>query len=199
MTHPSGPPAVWPFIIQRLQGDRYTDSVNRQLGDFHTALDPAYGRIDIPARFAAVALTVALPPITEPGYIHTHPRVLSAEIHPSSRGDGAALAAVELVTERPASLTGLPGFDDLGKWREWPRNDFSSVHGFRYPDATDLTIAPHLTTMTRVEWKLPGFRLLDPRQGDNRVHMAAVSILDSVVAELNRVVGPVVTALGPLT
>ncbi|GAA2690644.1 hypothetical protein LV78_006969 [Actinosynnema pretiosum] len=141
------------------------------------------------ASFATSVVRVALPPVMSPGYVRQHPRVQDVS---ALRGDAGELVfAVSLVSALPAALEAM-GRRSLG----WERERFAGQVSWLEPVRCDrVGLLPVLVVRVPV----PVEALPAPRyRADGAPELgAAKRAVQVVVAELERVVAPVLQALEP--
>lgn len=145
--------------------------------------------VEDPASFATSAMTVALPSVMSPGYVLTHPRVQDVS---ALRGDmGELVFVVSLVSALPAALE-PQGRRSLG----WEQKRFAGQVSWLEPQRCDrVVLLPGLVVRVPVPVEaLPEPRYLDGGAPELEAAKRAVRV---VVAELERVVAPVLAALEP--
>jgi hypothetical protein len=163
---------------------RYGEEVHRRLDEFA----PAWGDF-APVTFAVVAWRLAVS--LTPGYVRTHPRIVSAACA-RSPWDGSLTCDVTLVAPWPAQLTRSRHWDQDRSWRDWPQL-FGQYVG---PSDQDLTRAPHLRASLLVEAPV---RLDDlppaPAGPADDVAGTARRALIVLVRELNELLDPLLNQL----
>ena len=172
-------------------GGRYSERLWEHIGEF----DGAWGDI-APVAFCCAAWRVATPPISEPGFVRWHRRVLSASLVRNT-WDGSPTARIALAAPPPAALAASRDW-----WRDRGRQGRPEVLGqFVEPAERDLAKVPYLRTTVRVDAPVPLDRLpaapempTGPRRRDEAAE-AAHRALVVVVAELNELLGPVLARL----
>jgi hypothetical protein len=170
---------------------RYAQRLWANIGEF----EGAWGDI-APVRFCCAAWRIAIPPITDPGFVRWHRRVLSASLLRNS-WDGSMIARVALVSPPPAGLTvSRDWWQDRG-WQGWPKVLGQVVD----PTDQDLAKAPYLRTTVQVDAPVPLERLpaapetpAGPRRPDE-VAETAHRALVVLVAELNALLTPIIARL----
>lgn len=136
-----------------------------------------------PARFAVSAWRIATPPVLAPGYVRHHPRVSESQVDYNT-WDGTLIGRAELVTGRP------PALHPAG-WRDWPaEHDY-----YLEPSERELTEGPYLLTCTRALFPLPMDRLPEPPGGQDDAADVARRTVAILVAEMDRIVAPLIAAL----
>ncbi|MDL4776366.1 MULTISPECIES: hypothetical protein [Thermomonosporaceae] len=165
---------------------RYAERLRDNVGEFGAA----WGDI-APVEFACAAWRVATPPLTSPGYVRWHRRVLSATCVRNT-WDGSLTARVRLVSPPPAPLTvSRTWWRDRG-WQGWPE-----VFGqFVEPAEQDLAKAPHLRASLEMDAPVPLGRLPAAPDGlDGTLEETAHRALVVLVGELNELLAPIIAQL----
>ena len=165
---------------------RYGEQIWRNLGEF----DDSWGDI-APVEFACAAWRVAIPPVTSPGYVRWHRRILSASCVRNT-WDGSLLARVSLVSKLPQALTGSRVWQRDRGWQDW-----AEVFGqFVEPTEQDLAKAPHLRATLMVDAPLPLDRLPTAPEGpDEHLVATAQRAVTVLVDELNELLVSVIAGL----
>lgn len=186
-----GQPVVW--IDGRFDREhageglsRYTEQLWLNIAEF----DGAWGDI-APVTFACAAWRIATPPISTPGFVRWHRRILSASCVRNT-WDGSLTAHVTIVSPLPGPLTVSRDWGQDRGWQGWPE-----IFGqFVEPAEQDLAKAPHLRATLRVDAPLPLERLpAAPDVPDERLPDSAHRALVVLVSELNDLLGPVISRL----
>jgi hypothetical protein len=143
-------------------------------------------------RFAVGAWEVATPPVMAPGLVRRHPRVLSARVERSS-WDGGLLGVVNVATGWPAGLADSAAWQGDVRWQVWPtRSDGQPVD----PDERQVASDRFLLASVEAVFPLPSEGLPEPPPGPGGgVSAAARAAVEVLVAELNRVLDPVLAAV----
>ncbi|ATE53637.1 hypothetical protein [Actinosynnema pretiosum] len=148
-----------------------------------------FERVEDAASFATSVVRVALPPVMSPGYVWQHPRVQDVS---ALRGDAGELVfAVSLVSALPAALEPM-GRRSLG----WERKRSAGQVSWLEPERWDrVALLPSLVVRVPV----PVEALPAPRYRADGVPELGASkrAVRVVVAELERVVAPVLAVLEP--
>lgn len=145
---------------------------------------------DCPLEFAGAAWQIAQSPIMAPGYITTHPRILSAA--PTWDDEHRLAIHIELATDLPA------GLDRVLSWRGWQRNGPGGWHApaeFDRPAA--FTVLQLFIPMAVTGLPQPSYRVNGVVRGEfgNVVPdvEAAKDAVRVIADRLNAAVGPVVS------
>ncbi|MQY06427.1 hypothetical protein [Actinomadura macrotermitis] len=165
---------------------RYAEMLAANIAEF----DGTWGDI-APVGFACAAWRVATPPISSPGLVRWHRRVLSASCVRNT-WDGSMTARVTLVSPLPEPLTAnRTWWRDRG-WQGWPE-----IFGqFVEPAQQDLAKAPHVRATLLVDAPLPLEGLPAAPDGpDDDPADAAHRALAVMVAGLNELLSPLVAQL----
>ncbi|GII93936.1 hypothetical protein [Sinosporangium siamense] len=177
-----------PFWIERSR-----DAVSRYAADVHRCEEEfaaSFGDIS-PVEFACAAWRVATPPLSDPGHVRRHRRVLAAECVRNS-WDGSPLAHVTLAAPLPAELTvSRQWWRDRG-WRDWPE-----IFGqFVEPARQDLAKVPYLRTVLHMDAPIPldGLPPAPEVPGPDLAETAHRALV-VLARELNALLGPVVEQL----
>lgn len=164
----------------------YSERVWENIGEF----DGVWGDI-APVAFACAAWRIATPPLTSPGVVRWHRRILSASCVRNG-WDGSLTARVTLVSPLPAALTvSRDWWRDRG-WRGWPE-----IFGqFVEPAEQDLAKVPHLRPTLLVDAPVPLEDLpATPDEPTRDLAETAHRALVVLVRELNDILAPIVTQL----
>jgi hypothetical protein len=182
----SEPTAFWLDDPKHTATGRYAGVLRDNVASF----DGIWGDI-APVSFACAAWRLATPPVSVPGFIRWHRRVLTVACERNAY-DGSLNAHVEIASPLPAALgTSKTWWRDSG-WREWPQ-----IFGrFVGPNEVDLTKVPFVRPVLLVDVPLPLDDLPPTPEGpEQRFAETAHRALLVVVRELNRMVTPMVTQL----
>ncbi|MFB4315524.1 hypothetical protein [Actinomadura sp. 21ATH] len=167
----------------------YVERLWANIGEF----DGAWGDI-APVAFCCAAWRIATPPLSDPGLVRWHRRILSAECVRNA-WDGSMTARVTLVSPPPAALTtSREWWRDRG-WQGWPE-----IFGqFVEPAERDVAKAPHLRATLQVEAPVPLDRLPAAPESmtdhPEEIAETAYRALAVMVAELNELLTPIVARL----
>jgi hypothetical protein len=154
---------------------------------------------DQAVEWAVFAWERATGPVMSPGYVRYHPRVLTARMERSG-WDGSLIAAVTLVSAWPEQLTGtLTRAVRLGErkayWQDWPAEyPGGGTTCYYEPSEADIAARPYLLTTISMQFTVPSDALPDPPAASAARLEGGRQAVAVVVAELNQVVGPVLSA-----
>lgn len=175
---------------------RYGAYVRQNMGGFAECWDGTWDTA-LPVHFAAQAWRVATGPIMAPGYVRCHTRILNARLE-YSYWDGSLAGSVELITPWPQALRQSSQWMkqiDRGWWHDWPTN-FSDT--YLDPSDEDISKRPYLLASAALRFTVPDRQLPPPPSAepavDEVIELAQQSVA-VLVAELNRIVWPVIHAL----
>lgn len=182
------PTAVWVDDRERVHSaaGRLAELMREHVDDF----DGVWGDI-APVAFACTVWRLVIPPVTDPGFVRWHRRVLSVRCERNT-WDGSLKAHVEIASPLPTALsTSKTWWRDRG-WRPWPE----ILGQFVEPAEADLTKIPFIRPVLLVDAPLPLDDLPPTPDGpDQRFEETAQRALLVMVRELNRLVGPVIARL----
>jgi hypothetical protein len=157
---------------------------------------------DQAVEWAVFAWERATGPVMSPGYVRYHPRVLGARLERSG-WDGSLAAGVSLVSAWPEQLTRALGRavrlgDREAYWQDWPAEYRGGAACYYEPSEADIAARPYLLTTVGVHFTVRAAGLPDPPAASAARLEAGRQAVAVVLAELNRVVGPVLGAVcGP--
>jgi hypothetical protein len=157
---------------------------------------------DRAVEWAAFAWRRATGPVMSPGYVRCHPRVLAARLERSG-WDGSLAAAVTLISSWPEELkTPLARELKLGdreaSWQDWPIECLGDTVSYHEPSEADVAARPYMLATLSLQFMVPSAALPEPPAAPAALLDAGRQAVAVVVAELNRIVGPVLAAgLGP--
>ncbi|WP_157440323.1 hypothetical protein [Actinokineospora inagensis] len=174
------------FWVERAKAAEYGGRVESHVGEF----DGVFGDIS-PVGFACVAWRLAVPPVSIPGYVRWHRRILDVTCA-RSEWDGTLTTRVSMVSPWPAALDWPRDWTRDRNWRGWP----SVLGQFVHPTARDLTTTPRLRASLLVEAPLP-FEGLPPTPESpaDAVAETARRAVAVLVRELDSLLGPIVAKL----
>jgi hypothetical protein len=163
-----------------------------------TAFEP-WTDHDQAVEWAVFAWRRATGPVMSPGYVCYHPLVLATRLERSG-WDGGLVARVDLVSSWPEQLKAAvtsklsPGGRNLC-WQDWPAEyrggDTVSYHE---PSEADVAARPYLLATISLQFTVPSPGLPQPPATPAALLAAGQQAVAVVVAELNRIVGPVLSA-----
>jgi hypothetical protein len=151
---------------------------------------------DQAVEWAVFAWRRATGPVMSPGYARCHPRVLAARLERSG-WDGSLVAGVDLVSSWPGQLTaavasGLRVFGRAARWQDWPTEYLGGETVSYYePSEADVAARPYLLATVGLRFTVPSAELPEPPAAPTALLSAGQQAVAVVVAELNRIVGPV--------
>ncbi|MFI6296752.1 hypothetical protein ACIBEJ_34540 [Nonomuraea sp. NPDC050790] len=175
---------------------RYGYYVRDRAEQFREAWDWDESR---PARFAATAWRVATGPIMAPGYVRHHPRLLSAGVEVND-WDGSLVGTASLVTSWPQPLAASREWRTGDTWwRDWPTEALWGSDGVRYldPSGQEISRGQHfLMASAALAFPLPT-QSLPPLGSEPTADLVSLahSYVEVLVAEMNRIVTPVLDTL----
>jgi hypothetical protein len=204
MENPSMSTAPAAFWVDRdYDREHASDGVSRYGAYLRDAAFEPWTDNDQAVEWAAFAWLRATGPVMSPGYVRYHPQVLGARLERSG-WDGSLAASVTLVSPWPERLTAaLVKAVRLGDkdayWQDWPteRLGGDSV-SYHEPSEADVAARPYLLATLSLQFTVPPAALPQPPATSAAVLSAGQQVVAVVVAELNPIVGPVLSAgLGP--
>jgi hypothetical protein len=154
---------------------------------------------DRAVEWAVFAWRRATGPVMSPGYVRYHPRVLAARLERSG-WDGGLVVRVDLVSSwpeqlKPALARGLRLGDRDAYWQDWPTQYVGGeIISYYEPSEADVAARPYLLATLSLQFTLLSAALPEPRATSAYLLSAGQQAVAVVVAELNRVVGPVLSA-----
>jgi hypothetical protein len=161
----------------------------------HAAFEP-WTDHDQQVEWAVFAWQRATGPVMSPGYVRHHPRVLAAQLERSG-WDGGLVANVTLVSAWPEQLTAaLVKAVRLGGreayWQDWPTEYLGGdITRYHEPSEADVAARPYLLTTISLQFTVPSAALPQPPATSGALLSAGQRAVAVVVAELNRIVSPV--------
>ena len=190
----AGPTAFW--VDRGYDREYASDGVSRYGAYLRDASFEPWTDDDGAVEWAVFAWERATSPVMTPGYVRCHSRVLSARLARSG-WDGSLVAGVSLVSAWPERLTrALVRAVQLGDreayWQDWPA-EFRSGDTVSYyePSEADVAARPYLLTTLGLQFTVPSAALPQPPATPSERLGGGQQAVAVVVAELNRVVGPV--------
>ena len=176
-----------------------SDGISRYGAYLRNAAFEPWTDHDQAVEWAVFAWERATGPVMSPGYVRYHPRVLGARLERSG-WDGSLAAGVSLVSAWPEQLTGaLARAVQLGDreayWQDWPAEYRGGAACYYEPSEADIAARPYLLTTVSVQFTVPTATLPDPPVAPTARLEAGRQAVAVVLAELNRVVGPVLRAV----
>jgi hypothetical protein len=154
---------------------------------------------DQAVEWAVFAWWRATVPVMSPGYVRYHPRVLGSRLERSG-WDGSLVAGVHLVSSWPGHLKAplARGLRLGGKnvyWQGWPAEYLGGdTISYYEPGEADVAARPYLLATISLQFTVPSVALPEPPAGSTVLLSAGQQAVAVVMAELNRIVGPVLGA-----
>jgi hypothetical protein len=176
-----------------------SDGVSRYGAYLRDAAFEPWTDHDQAVEWAVFAWRRATGPVMSPGYVRYHPRVLGAQLERSG-WDGSLVAGVTLVSAWPEQFTAalvraVRLGDKEAYWQDWPTEHRGSGTTCYYePSEADVAARPYLLTTLSLQFTVPPAALPQPPATSTAVLSAGQQAVAVVVAELNRIVGPVLSA-----
>jgi hypothetical protein len=163
-----------------------------------TAFEP-WTDHDQAVEWAVFAWRRATGPVMSPGYVRHHSRVLAARLERNG-WDGSLVAAVSLVCSWSEPLkTALTRGVRLGGrdayWQDWPI-EYRGGETISYyePSEADVAARPYALATIGLQLTVPSAALPEPPSNSTALLSAGQQAVAVLVAELNRIVGPVLSA-----
>jgi hypothetical protein len=154
---------------------------------------------DQAVEWAVFAWRRATGPVMSPGYVRYHPQVLAARLERSG-WDGGLVAAVDLVSSwpeqlKPALARGLRLGDRDAYWQDWPPQYVGGeIISYYEPSEADVAARPYLLATLSLQFTVPSATLSKPPASSAALLSVGQQAVAVVMAELNRIVGPVLSA-----
>jgi len=195
----SAPAAFW--VDRDYDREHASDGLSRYGAYLRDASFEPWTDHDQAVEWAVFAWRRATGPVMSPGYVRYHPRVLAARAERSG-WDGGLVAGVTLVSDWPAQLqTALVRAVTLGDrdayWQDWPTEYLGGdCVSYYEPSEADIAARPYLLTTVSVQFTVSSAALRQPPATSTALLKAGQHAVTVVMAELNRIVGPVLSALG---
>jgi len=188
------PTAFW--VDRDYDREQASDGISRYGAYLRDAAFEPWTAGDQAVEWAVFAWRRATGPVMSPGYVRYHPRVLAVRLERSG-WDGTLVAGVDLVSSWPEQLTtALPRELRLGGrdayWQDWPA-EYRGGETLSYyePGEADIAARPYLLTTISLQFTVPSAALPEPPATSPALLSAGQQAVAVVVAELNRIVGPV--------
>lgn len=196
MTLPSA--AFW--VDRGYDREQASDGVSRYGAYLRDAAFEPWTDHDRAVEWAVFAWRRATGPVMSPGYVRCHQRVLAARLERSG-WDGSLVAGVDLVSCWPEQLrTALARSLRLGGrdayWQDWPTEYLGETTSYYQPSEADVAARRYLLTTISLQFTMSSAALPEPPATPAVLLSAGQQAVAVVVAELNQVVGPVLSA-GP--
>jgi hypothetical protein len=172
-----------------------SDGISRYGAYLHDATFEPWTDHDQAVEGATFAWERATGPVMSPGYVRYHPRVLAAHLE---RGgwDGSRAVGVTLVSSWPEEIkTAAVRAVKLGDrdvyWRDWPAECLGGTVSYYEPSEADVAARPYLLASLSLQFTVPSAGLPEPPATSAGLLSAGQQAVAVVVAELNRIAGPV--------
>jgi hypothetical protein len=194
------PTAFW--VDRDYDREHASDGISRYGAYLRDAAFEPWTDHDQAVEWAVFAWRCATGPVMSPGYVGYHPKVLAARLERSG-WDGSLVVGVDVVSAWPDQLkTALARGLRLGgsraywqDWQDWPSEyrggDTISHHG---PNEADVAARPYLLAAVSLQFTVPSAALPEPPATSADLLSAGQQAVAVVVTELNRIVGPVLSA-----
>jgi hypothetical protein len=189
----AAPTAFW--IDRDYDREQASDGISRYGAYLRDATFEPWTDHDQAVEWAVFAWRRATGPVMSPGYIRYHPRVLAAQLERSG-WDGSLIAGVNLVSAWPEQLTRalvrVVRLDDRDVyWQDWPTEYRGDTTCYYEPSEADIAARPYLLTTLSLQFTVPSAALPQPPATPAALLSAGQQAVAVVVAELNRIVVPV--------
>jgi hypothetical protein len=193
----TAPTAFW--VDRDYDREYASDGISRYGAYLRDATFEPWTDYDQQVEWAAFAWRRATGPVMSPGYVRYHGRVLAARLERSG-WDGGLVADVTLVSAWPEQLTGalvkavpLGGREEY--WQDWPADCLGGeISCYHEPSEADVAARPYLLTTLSLQFTVPSAALPQPPATSGALLNAGQQAVAVVVAELNRIVSPVLGA-----
>jgi hypothetical protein len=154
---------------------------------------------DQAVEWAVFAWRRATGPVMSPAYVRYHPRVLAARLERSG-WNGSLVAGVDLVSSWPEELkTAAARKVRLGDrdvyWQDWPTEyRGGGTVSYHEPSEADIAERPYVLATVGLQFTVPSAAMPEPPATSVALLSAGQQAVAVLVAELNRIVGPVLSA-----
>ena len=191
------PAAFW--VDRDYDHEHASDGISRYGAYLRDAAFEPWTDHDQAVEWAVFAWRRATGPVMSPGYVRYHPRVLAARLERSS-WDGSLAAGVDLVSSWPkqveaAMATGLRLGGRDAYWQDWPTGyRGGETISYYEPSEADVAARPYLLATLSLRFTVPSAALPQPPATPAALLSAGQQAVAVVIAELNRIVGPVLGA-----
>jgi hypothetical protein len=192
----TGAAAFW--VDRGYDREHASDDISRYGAYLRGATFEAWTDNDQAVEWAVFAWERATGPVMSPGYARYHPRVLGAHLERSG-WDGRLTAGVTLVCSWPEQLTralvrAVRLGDRQAYWQDWPTEYCGGDTCYHEPSEADVAARPYLLATLSLQFTVPSAALPAPPATPADLLGAGQDAVAVVVAELNRIVGPVLSA-----
>jgi hypothetical protein len=192
-----------PFWVDRDYDRAHaSDGISRYGSYLRDATFEPWTDNDHAVEWAAFAWRRATSPVMSPGYVRYHPAVLGARLERSG-WDGSLAGGVTVVSAWPEGIkTAAARSVRLGDrdayWQDWP-TEYRGGDAVSYyePGEADVAARPYLLATLSLHFTVASAALPEPPATSAALLSAGQQAVTVVVAELNRIVGPVLATLGP--
>ena len=176
-----------------------SDGISRYAAYLRDAVFEPWTDNDRAVEWAEFAWRCATGPVMSPGYVRSHPRVRGAQLQRSG-WDGSLIASVRLACSWPDQLraTLAPSLalgSEATYWHDWPTRYLGGDTCCYEPGEADLAARPYLLTTLSLQFTVPSAALPEPPADASAQLGAARQTVAVLVGELNRLAGPVLSAL----
>jgi hypothetical protein len=192
-------PAPTAFWIDRdYDREQASNSISRYGAYLRDASFEPWTDDDQAVEWAVFAWRRATGPVMSPGYVRYHPRVLAAQLERSG-WDGSLIVGVSLVSAWPEQLTralarGVRLGEQDAYWQDWPTEyRGGDITCYYEPSEADVAARPYLLAAIGLQFTVPSAELPEPPATSAALLSAWQQAVAVVVAELNRIVGPVLS------
>jgi hypothetical protein len=189
------PTAFW---VDRNHDREYaSDGISRYGAYLRDATFEPWTDDDQAVEWAVFAWRRATGPVMSPGYVRYHPQVLAARLERSD-WDGGLIAGVDLVSSWPEQLNtalarGLRLGDRNAYWQDWPVEWHAGAISYYEPSEADVAARPYLLATLGLQFTVPSATLPKPPASSAALLSAGQEAVAMVMAELNGIVGPVLS------
>jgi hypothetical protein len=188
------------FCVDRdYDREHASDGISRYGAYLRDATFEPWTDNDQAVEWAVFAWRRATGPVMSPGYVRYHPRVLAARLERSG-WDGSLVAGVDLVSSwltqlKAAVESGVRFGGRNAHWQDWPTEYLGGETTSYYePSEADVAARPYLLATVSLRFTVPSAELPQPPAAAAALLSAGQQAVAAVVAELNRIVGPVLRA-----
>jgi hypothetical protein len=192
-----------PFWVDRDYDRAHaSDGISRYGSYLRDATFEPWTDNDHAVEWAAFAWRRATSPVMSPGYVRYHPGGMGARLERSG-WDGSLAAGVTVVSAWPEEIKTAAAWSvRLGDrdvyWQDWPTEYGGDTVSYYEPGEADVAARPYLLATLSLHFTVASAALPEPPATSAALLGAGQQAVAVVVAELNRIVGPVLAAgLGP--
>ena len=191
------PTAFW--VDRDYDHEHASDGTSRYGAYLRDATFEPWTDRDQAVEWAVFAWRRATGPVMSPGYVRYHPAVLAARLERSG-WDGNLVADVTLASPWPqeiktALVRAVRLVDREAYWQDWPTEYLGGNTTCYYePSEADVAARPYLLATLSLQFTVPSAALPEPSATSDALLNAGQHAIAVVVAELNRIVGPVLAA-----